>query len=101
MGEWEARCYVDVCNEPSAFGWCTSDPANPGARWRFEMQSLVGGGTRLLFRLLLGPGPSGLTDFIEQAPDKGHRLIANRLRAHQANMARVVEGIKAHVEDPD
>ena len=98
MGEWEARCYVDVCDEPNAFGWCTSDPTNPGARWRFEMQALVGGSTRLLFRLLLGPGPSGLTGFIEQAPDKEHRFIANRLRAHRANMTRVVDGIKAHVE---
>lgn len=101
LGEWEARCFVDVCDEPDAFGWCTSDPENPGARWRFEMQALIGGGTRLLFRLLLGPGPSGLTAFIEQAPDKEHRLIANRLRAHRANMIRVVEGIKANVESLD
>ena len=98
MGNWEARCFVDVCEEPVAFGWCTSDPDNPGARWRFELQSLMGGGTRLLYRLLLGPGPSGLTMFIEQNPNKEYRVIANRLRVHRANMQRVVDGIKAHVE---
>lgn len=65
------------------------------------MQPLIGGGTRLLFRLLLGPGPSGLTAFIEQAPDKEHRLIADRLRALRSNMIRVVDGIKAHVESSD
>ena len=98
MGDWEVPCFVDVCEEPVAFGWCTSDPDNPGARWRFEVQPLMGGGTRLLYRLLLGPGPSGLNMFIEQNPDKEHRVIANRLRVHRANMQRVVDGIKAHVE---
>ena len=61
-------------------------------------QAKAQAGTRLLFRLLLGPGRSGLTMFIEQAPDKEPRIIANRLRAHRTNMERVVEGIKAHVE---
>ena len=98
LGDWEVRCFVDVCDKPTVFGWCTSEADNPGARWRFELQPLMGGGTRLLFRLLLGPGRSGLTMFIEQAPDKEPRIIANRLRAHRTNMERVVEGIKAHVE---
>ncbi|MCY3577415.1 MAG: SRPBCC family protein, partial [bacterium] len=101
MGDWEVPCFVDVCERPTAFGWCTSDPDNPGARWRFEIQPLMGGGTRLLYRLLLGPGPSGLNMFIEQNPDKEHRIIANRLRVHRANMQRVVDGIKAHVEATD
>lgn len=101
MGDWEVPCFVDVCEERKAFGWCTSDPDNPGARWRFEIQPLMGGGTRLLYRLLLGPGPSGLNMFIEQNPDKEHRIIANRLRVHRANMQRVVDGIKAHIEAAD
>ena len=56
LGDWEVRCFVDVCDKPTVFGWCTSEADNPGARWRFEFQPLMGGGTRLLFRLLLGPG---------------------------------------------
>lgn len=98
LGEWEVRCFVDVCDEPNAFGWCTSDPDNPGARWRFELQDLIGGGTRLAFRLLLGPGRSGLDAFIEQNPDKEHRLIVGRLNEHRANMTRVLEGVKERLE---
>ena len=98
MGDWEVSCFVDVCEEQVAFGWCTSDPDNPGARWRFELQQLVGGVTRLIYRLHLGPGPSGLTMFIDQNPDKEHRIIANRLQFHRTNMQRVVNGIKSHVE---
>ena len=52
----------------------------------------------LIYRLLLGPGPSGLTMFITQNPTKEPRIIANRLRVHRTNMQRVVNGIKAHVE---
>lgn len=98
LGDWEVRCFVDVCDKHTVFGWCTSEVDNPGARWRFELQPLMGGGTRLLFRLVLGPGRSGLTMFIEQAPDKEHRIIANRLRTHRTNMARVVHGIKASIQ---
>ena len=97
-GEWEAECFVDVFKEPAAFGWCTSDISNPGARWRFELEPLVGGSTRLRFRCLLGPGPSGLDDIISARPDLEPRVIARRIEEHRANMARVVEGIKAHIE---
>lgn len=100
LGEWEVRCFVDVCEPPNAFGWCTSDLDNPGARWRFELQNLVGGGTRLAFRLLLGPGRSGLDAFIEKNPDKEHRLISNRLDDHKANMTRVLAGVEARLEAP-
>lgn len=98
LGEWEVRCFVDVCDEPDAFGWCTSDPDSPGARWRFELLDLIGGGTRLSFRLLLGPGRSGLDAFIEQNPDKEHRLVVSRLNEHRANMTRVLDGIKERLE---
>ena len=98
LGHWEVTSFVDVLEPNGAFGWCTSDPDNPGARWRFEIQPLVGGGTRLLFRLFLGPGPSGLTMFIEQNPDKEHRMIVNRLQHHRVNMQRVVDGIRDHLQ---
>ena len=100
LGHWEVKCYVDVCDEPNAFGWCTSDPDDPGARWRFEL-ARIAGGTRLRFRVLIGPGFSGMTMFIEQNPDKETRIINNRTRVHRANMQRVVDGIKAHVESVD
>ena len=37
-GEWELPCTVDVYDEPTSFGWRTSDPERPGARWRFDLQ---------------------------------------------------------------
>ncbi|MYB28126.1 MAG: hypothetical protein F4X38_03205 [Acidimicrobiaceae bacterium] len=96
-GDWEATCFVDVFEEFAAFGWCTSDIDNPGARWRFELEPIIGG-TRLRFRGILGPGPSGLDSIIESRPDLEPRIIARRIGEHRANMQRVVDGIKTRLE---
>ena len=93
VGEWEVPCFVDVYEPEAVFGWCTSDPENPGARWRFELVRIIGA-IRLRFELFLGPGPSGLSWRIAQEPDKEPRFISGRLREHRTNMCRVVEGIK-------
>ena len=97
IGEWDVPCFVDRCTEPTEFGWVTSDPENPGARWRFEAASIAGA-TRLRFAVVLGPGPSGITAAIESMPDKEPRILARRIDEHRANMTKVVEGIKAAAE---
>jgi nitroreductase len=96
-GDWEVSCFVDVFEEQVAFGWCTSDIDNPGARWRFELEPVVGG-TRLRFRGILGPGPSGLDEIISARPDLEPRIIDRRMAEHRANMQRVVEGVRAAAE---
>ncbi|MCY4665994.1 MAG: hypothetical protein OXC00_15160, partial [Acidimicrobiaceae bacterium] len=63
----------------------------------FELEQVVGG-TRLRFRCILGPGPSGLDAIITARPDLEPRIIARRMAEHQANMQRVVEGVKAAAE---
>ena len=81
----------------TAFGWCTSDPDNPGARWRFELESIAGA-VRLRYRVLLGPGPSGISAAIESMPDKEPRILQRRIDEHRANMQAVVDGIKELAE---
>lgn len=93
IGEWEVECFVEVFDEPRSFGWGTSDPSNPGARWRFDLEpSEVG--TRLRFSMSIGPGPSGITVAIQSMPDKEARILARRLDEHHTNMTRTVEGIR-------
>ena len=96
-GEWEQVCYVEVAEEARSFGWCTVHPTTPGARWRFRLDP-IGGGTRLRFDVVLGPGPSGLTEAITQLPGKEDRIIARRLAEHRRNMQRVVDGIRELAE---
>ncbi len=97
IGEWEVPCFVDYFDQGRKFGWCTSDPDNPGARWRFDLESIAGA-VRLRYRVILGPGPSGISAAIESMPDKEERILLRRLDEHQANMTAVVEGIKARAE---
>jgi nitroreductase len=97
VGEWDMRCFVDVFEEHRRFGWCTADPDDPGARWRFELEPIAGA-TRLRFVVALGPGPSGTTAAIAHQPDKEARIIHRRIGELHANMDRVVTGIKSAVE---
>jgi nitroreductase len=97
IGEWEVSCFVDRCAEPNEFGWVTSDPGNPGARWRFEAASIAGA-TRLRYSVILGPGPSGISAAIDAMPDKEPRILARRIDEHRANMTKVIEGIRAAAE---
>ncbi len=91
-GEWEVECFIDRYDAPYQFGWATSDVDSPGARWRFELEPIAGS-TRVRFRLILGPGPSGITRIIEKRPDLTTRVIDARLTDLRANMQRVVDGL--------
>jgi nitroreductase/uncharacterized protein YndB with AHSA1/START domain len=99
IGEWTVPCYVDAFEEPHRFGWCTSDQANPGARWRFELAPRPGG-TRLRFTYTIGPGPSGTSAAIENNPGKEDRVLSRRLAEVRANMERTVAGVKDLAETP-
>jgi nitroreductase len=98
IGEWSVPCFVDAWDEARAFGWRTSDPDDPGARWRFDLDPLPGAGTRLRFSYGLGPGWSGTTMAITNNPGKESRVIRRRVREVQENMQRTVDGIKQAAE---
>jgi nitroreductase len=97
IGEWTMPCFVDVCDEPHAFGWVTSAADDPGARWRFDLGAKPGG-TRLRFSYVIGPGPSGTTMAIEANPGKEARVLRRRISEVHANMQRTVEGVKQLAE---
>ncbi len=97
IGEWDVPCFVHRYEHGKEFGWVTSDPENPGARWCFELASIAGA-TRLRYSLKLGPGPSGISRVIASMPEKEPRIIARRVEEHRGNMQKVVDGIKGAVE---
>jgi hypothetical protein len=97
IGEWTIPCFVDSWLEHRDFGWSTVDPANPGARWRFELEPSAGR-TRLRFSYVMGPGPSGTTRAITMNPGQEARVLRRRLDEVQANMQRTVDGVKALAE---
>ena len=98
IGEWTAKCTIDVLESGRLFGWCTGDVSTPGARWRYELYDL-GGTIRVRHRVILGPGESGLTRIIAENPQNEAKIIRNRLSALRHNMQMVLDGMKASLED--
>jgi hypothetical protein len=97
FGEWETTSTVSRFEPMRAFGWTVSDPEHPSASWWFELDDgpdgvLLRQGTRM------GPGRSGLNVAIDRMPDKEERIVARRLREHEANMLATVQGIKRIAE---
>ena len=97
IGEWEVTCFVDDYDEGRRFGWVTSNPADPGAKWWYEVESIAGS-TRLRHGLRLGPGFSGIAMAIAGQPEKEPRILYRRVQEHRANMQKVVDGVKALAE---
>jgi hypothetical protein len=97
MGEWETISTVVECEPPRSFAWAVVDPDNPAATWRFDLVP-EGDGTLLRQHVLMGPGPSGLTDAIAERPEAEERLVEWRREDHRTKMTATLEGIKAAVE---
>ncbi len=66
--------------------------------WRYTIDDLGDGITRLTYWFQMGPGRGGLNYAIESMPDKEERIIARRLGEHQVNMERVLAGVKELAE---
>lgn len=96
-GTWETESTICELESERAFGWAVGDPARPAARWRFTLEP-EGAGTRITQWMQMGPGESGISEIIEQMPDKEHRILRRRLAEHQANMMATLAGIKALAE---
>tara|TARA_B100000029_G_scaffold194312_1_gene192361 strand:- start:13244 stop:14386 length:1143 start_codon:yes stop_codon:yes gene_type:complete len=97
IGEWEVTCHVTSYEPNKVFAWAVGDVEKPAATWEFRLTPLAGA-TRLRFAMVLGPGPSGLTRIIEQAPDSEKKIISNRQKDQHVNMRETVEGIKKLAE---
>jgi Polyketide cyclase / dehydrase and lipid transport len=96
-GSWETVSTICEFEPERMFGWAVGDPARPAARWRFTLDP-DGDGTRIRQWMQMGPGASGISELIEQMPDKEHRILRRRLAEHRANMTATLAGIKSLAE---
>ena len=98
IGEWTiCRASSTPTTSLASFGWRTSDPDNPGARWRFDLEP-AGGRHPAAVHVRDGPGPSGTTTAIDANPDKEAASCAAASTRCSANMQRTVDGIKQLAE---
>lgn len=98
IGEWQTTSTVIELQPGRQWAYAVGDPDQPSATWRWTLDPLPGGGTRLGLYARLGPGPSGLTPAIQAMPHKERRIVGRRLRDLHANMERTCQGLRALAE---
>jgi hypothetical protein len=100
--EYEVTCVVTEADRPRAFGWVvlddSGDPARPSSSWRYQIDPLPGGGSRVRQRFTHGPGASFLRAVAAEAPDRAAEIIAARRDGLRANMTATLRAMKAAAE---
>jgi uncharacterized protein YndB with AHSA1/START domain len=103
--EWEVTCVVTEADRPRAFAWAvlddSGDPARPSSLWRYRIDPLPGGRSRVLQRFTHGPGVSFLREVAAQAPDRAAAIIATRRDGLRANMSATLRAMKAVAEEAE
>ncbi len=73
--EYEVTCVVTEADRPRAFAWVvlddSGDPARPSSSWRYRIDPLPGGGSRVRQRFTHGPGASYLRRAWLTGPRRG------------------------------
>jgi uncharacterized protein YndB with AHSA1/START domain len=100
--EYEVTCVVTEVDRPRVFAWVVlddrGDPACPSSTWRYRIDPLPGGGSRVRQRFTHGPGASFLREVAAQAPDRAAEIIAARRDGLRANMSATLRAMKAAAE---
>jgi uncharacterized protein YndB with AHSA1/START domain len=100
--EYEVTCVVTEADRPRAFAWVvlddSGDPARPSSSWRYEIDPLPGGGSKVRQRFTHGPGVSFLREVAAEAPDVAAEIIAARREGLRANMSATLRAMKADAE---
>jgi uncharacterized protein YndB with AHSA1/START domain len=100
--EYEVTCVVTEADRPRAFAWVvlddSGDPARPSSSWRYRIDPLPGGGSRVRQRFTHGPGFSYLRAAAAKAPDRAAEIIAARRDGLRANMTDTLGAMKAAAE---
>ncbi len=95
--EWDVECHITDFADGRVFEWSTTDPADPGAVWRFETSEL-GLDTRLRFSMRIGTSNNRTVSMVNDEPAREAAIINGRRKQLKTNMQATVEGIRAAVE---
>ena len=100
--EYEVTCVVTEAVRPRAFAWVvlddSGDPARPSSSWRYLIDPLPGGGSKVRQRFTHGPGASYLRETAAKAPNRAAEIIAARRDWLRANMIATLRAMKAVAE---
>lgn len=97
IGSWQTTATICEFDPERTLAWSIGDPADPSARWRYDLAP-AGGRTMLTLWMQMGPARSGINIAIDAMPDKESRILHRRLAEHRANMAATLAGIRELAE---
>lgn len=97
--EWSVTCVVVEAERPRSFAWVVLDGAEdvdrPSSRWRYDLEPLADGTTRVSQRFAHGEGESGVLWAIEKRPEKATKIIERRREMLRANMLQTFAAMEA------
>lgn len=100
--EYEVTCVVTEADRPRACTWVvlddSGDPARPSSLWRYRIDPLTGGGSKVRQRFPHGPGASYLRAAAANAPDRAAGIIAARRDGLRADISAALRAMKAAAE---
>jgi hypothetical protein len=100
--EYEVTCVVTEADRPRVFAWVvlddSGDPAHPSSSWRYLIDRLPSGGSRVRQCFTHGPGASFLREVAAKAPGVAAGIIAARRDELLANMSTTLRAMKAAAE---
>ena len=94
---WQTTSYIVACDPPRVFAWNVSDPDQPSAQWRFDLEP-IGEGTRLRQHMNIGTRRSGTSRAMEEDPGQAEQILARRRDQLRGNMELTTQGIKRLAE---
>ncbi|MFF6999277.1 SRPBCC family protein [Streptomyces sp. NPDC008313] len=108
-GEWRTVSQFTECVPGRTLTWCVldpdgrygdpaTDPADRMATWSFALTEAPDGHTVLRQSVTIGPGRSGLSAYIDRAPDREEAIVAYRLDELGKGMTATLDGIKEAAE---
>ncbi|MFB7573509.1 SRPBCC family protein [Streptomyces sp. NPDC056165] len=109
VGEWRTLAHITEAVPERSLSWCVLDPDGRYGRpsedekdrmstWSFVLTPAPEGGTVLRQSVTIGPGRSGLSAYIDRAPDQEEAIIAYRLDQLGQGMDATLTGIKETAE---
>ncbi|MCU7822851.1 SRPBCC family protein [Kitasatospora sp. DSM 101779] len=108
-GDWRTVSQIVEFDVERLFGWAVLDAdgrygdaaddlTDRMATWRFELAP-EGAGTRVRQSVLIGPGRSGISLWIDRMPEREEQLVAGRLDELRTGIEATLAGVKALAED--
>jgi len=98
-GTWQTTCRITEWRPNREFAYTVADAnGKPSAHWRFTLQPLIGGNTRVTHQVRVGPGISGSSLALMQAGSDPQEIITGRFLSVRENIARTLNGIRRLAE---